>query len=526
MSLAARSGGTGRRAASTRGADSHPDGHLLEIAMPWCATKTVRKTATASSVTSRIVTITQNHADYHPVHMTIASDVLGLVGQTPLVRLSRIAKGVRPTVVAKLEHLNPGGSIKDRIGLLMVEDAERRGLLRKGGTIVEPTSGNTGVGLAMAAAIKGYRLICTMADKQSQEKRDLLRAYGAEVVICPSAVPPEHPESYYKVADRLTRDIPGAFQPNQYYNAMNPEAHYRTTGPEVWQQTEGRITHLVAGVGTGGTVTGVGRFLKEQNKAVVIVGADPDGSIYTGDIHPYKTEGIGEDFYPGTFDPAMVDRWVRVSDRDAFLTARRLTREEGILVGGSSGTAMFAALEIAKELDDRALVVVLFADSGRSYLSKIYNDEWMRQNGFLGFVVPATVGDVVKDRAGTPELITVSKDQSVRSAIDTMQRYGISQIPVTSDGAAGTVTDIVGSVQEKTMLDRVFREPALVDERVERVMEAPFPVVQATDDIERLYQELSGGAPALLAARDDRPVSIITKADLLEFVAHQRRGAR
>ncbi|OLC50691.1 MAG: cystathionine beta-synthase, partial [Chloroflexi bacterium 13_1_40CM_4_69_19] len=324
-------------------------------------------------------------------------------------------------------------------------------------------------------------------------------------------------------ADRLTRDIPGAFQPNQYYNAMNPEAHYRTTGPEIWEQTEGRITHLVAGIGTGGTVTGAGRYLKEKNKAIVIVGADPAGSIYTGEIHPYKTEGIGEDFYPGTFDPTLVDRWVRVADRDAFLTARRLTREEGILVGGSSGTAMFAALEIAKELDERALVLVLFADSGRSYLSKIYNDEWMRQNGFLGFVVPATVSDVMKERAGTPELICVSKSESVRQAIDTMQRYGISQIPVTADGAAGTVTDIVGSVQEKTMLDRVFREPSLVDERVERLMDPPFPVVQATDDVERLYQELSSGAPALLAARDDRPVSIITKADLLEFVAHQRR---
>ena len=458
--------------------------------------------------------------------MTIAADVLGLVGHTPLVRLSRVGKGLRPTIVAKLEHLNPGGSVKDRIGLLMIEDAERRGLLKPGGTIVEPTSGNTGVGLAMAAAIKGYRLICTMADKQSQEKRDLLRAYGAEVVICPSAVPPESPESYYKVAERLAREAPGGFLPNQYYNPMNPEANYRTTGPEIWEQTEGKLTHLVVGVGTGGTVTGAGKYLKERDPKIQIVGADPRGSLYTGDIHPYKVEGIGEDFYPGTFDPALVDRWVRVSDRDSFLTARRVTREEGILIGGSSGTAMFAALEIAKELDERALILVLFADSGRSYLSKIYNDEWMRQNGFLGFVVPATVGDVVKDRAGTPELIVVSKSESVRSAIDTMQRYGISQIPVTGDGRAATLTDIVGSVQEKTMLDRVFREPALVDERVERVMEAPFPVVQATDDIERLYQELSGGAPALLAARDDRPVSVITKADLLEFVAHQRRATR
>ncbi len=459
--------------------------------------------------------------------MDLAPDILALVGNTPLVRLSRIGRGLKPTLVGKLEHLNPGGSIKDRIGLRMIEDAERRGLLKPGGTIVEPTSGNTGVGLAMAAAIKGYRVICTMADKQSQEKRDLLRAFGAEVVICPTAVPPDSPESYYKVAERLAKETPGGFLPNQYYNPMNPEAHYKTTGPEIWEQTDGKVTHVVLGIGTGGTVTGAGRYLKERNAAVQIVGADPEGSLYTGGIHPYKVEGIGEDFYPGTFDPKIVDRWMRVSDRNSFLTARRLTREEGILVGGSSGTAMFAALEIAKELDDSALIVVLFADSGRSYLSKIFNDEWMRQNGFLErYPVQATVLDVVRDRMGTLGLIVVSKDQSVRSAIDTMQRYGISQIPVVADGEAALVSDIVCSVQETTMLDRVFREPALVDERVERVMEAPFPVVQANEDIERLYAELSSGVPALLAASDDRPVSIITKADLLEFVAHQRRRAR
>jgi len=460
--------------------------------------------------------------------MDIAPDILGVVGNTPLVRLSRLGREGRAQLVAKLEMLNPGGSVKDRIGLVMIEDAERRGLLRPGGTIVEPTSGNTGVGLAMAAAIKGYRLVCTMADKQSQEKRDLLRAYGAEVVVCPTAVPPESPESYYKVAERLARELPGGFLPNQYYNPQNPEAHYRTTGPEIWEQTEGRITHFVTGVGTGGTVSGAGRYLKEREPAVVIVGADPEGSIFTGGIHPYKTEGIGEDFYPGTFDAALVDRWVRVSDRNSFLTARRLVREEAILAGGSAGTAMFAALEVARELDERALVVVLLPDSGRSYLSKIYNDEWMRQNGFLDrFPLLARVSDVMKDReTGTPELIVVSKSESIRNAIDTMQKYGISQIPVVANGTARSISDIVGSVQEKTMLDRVFREPALVEETVERLMEAPFPVVQADDDIERLYSELSGGAAALVAAREDRPVSVITKADLLEFVAHQRRRAR
>ena len=457
--------------------------------------------------------------------MKVAPDILAVVGNTPLVRLSRISRGLRPTILGKLEHLNPGGSIKDRIGLRMIEDAERKGLLRPGGTIVEPTSGNTGVGLAIAAAIKGYRLVCTMADKQSQEKRDLLRAFGAEVVVCPTAVPPESPESYYKVAERIAKETPGGYLPNQYYNAMNPEAHYTTTGPELWEQTAGKITHLVAGVGTGGTVSGAGKYLKEREPKIQIVGADPEGSLYTGDIHPYKVEGIGEDFYPGTFDPALVDRWVRVSDRDSFLTARRLTREEGILVGGSTGTAMFAALEVAKELDKDAVIVVLFADSGRSYLSKIYNDEWMRQNGYLQrYPLHATVLDVVKDRMGTPGLIVVSKAETVRSAIETMQRYGISQIPVVSDGEARVVSDIIGSVQERTMLDRVFREPALVEAQVERVMEQPFPVVQASEDVERLYAELSAGAPALLAASDDRPVSVITKADLLEFVAHQRKA--
>jgi cystathionine beta-synthase len=458
----------------------------------------------------------------------IASDILGLVGNTPLVQLSRIGKGLRPRLVAKLEMLNPGGSVKDRIGLAMIEDAEKRGLLKPGGTIVEPTSGNTGVGLAIAAALKGYRLVCTMPDKQSQEKRDILRAYGAEVVICPTAVAPEDPSSYYKVAERLAKELPGGFMPGQYWNQQNVAAHYKSTGPELWVQTEGKITHFVLGIGTGGTVTGAGRYLKEQNPTIQIVGADPEGSIYTGNVHPYKTEGIGEDFWPGTFDRKLVDRWVRVSDRDTFLTARRITREEGILAGVSSGTAMFAALEVAKTLDETALVVVLLPDSGKSYLSKLYNDEWMRQNGFLQrFAHLMRVGDVIRDREGAmPQIVVVSRSDTVRSAIDTMQRYGISQIPVVANGTAASVSDIVGSVQERTMLDRVFREPALVDATVERVMEAPFPVVQANEDVERLYAELAGGVPALLAVDDGRPVSVITKADLLEFVAHQRRESR
>ena len=333
--------------------------------------------------------------------MHYAESILDLVGDTPLVRISRLTRDLgpadrQPLLLAKLEMLNPGGSVKDRIGLPMIEAAEKAGLLKPGGTIIEPTSGNTGHGLAIAAALKGYRCIFVMADKQSAEKQQLLRAYGAEVVLCPTNVAPDSPESYYSVAARLARDIPGAFKPDQYWNAENPAAHERTTGPELWDQTEGRITHFVASVGTGGTISGAARALKARNAAIEVIGADPEGSVLSGDVaRPYLTEGVGEDFFPGTYDPSVVDRWVRVSDRDAFAMARRITREEGILSGGSGGTAMVAAREVvgglAETPDGRdAVVVVLLPDSGRSYLSKIYNDEWMRANGLL-----ATTGAVV-----------------------------------------------------------------------------------------------------------------------------------
>ncbi|HEY7755916.1 MAG TPA: cysteine synthase, partial [Actinomycetota bacterium] len=308
--------------------------------------------------------------------MDVLDSFLDAMGNTPLVRLGKVARGVPATVLAKLEMLNPGGSVKDRIAPRMIEAAERAGLLRPGGTIVEPTSGNTGHGLAIAAAIRGYKCIFVMPDKMSQEKISLLRAYGAEVVITPTAVAPESPESYYRVADRLTEEIPGAFQPNQYYNPENPAAHEATTGPEIWRQTEGAVTAFVAGVGTGGTITGAARYLKAQKPDLLVVGADPEGSIYSGDVHPYLTEGIGEDFWPKTFDPALVDRYVRVSDRDAFRMARRITREEGILVGGSSGTAVVAAVEVARELGPDDVVVVILPDSGRNYLSKLYSDTW------------------------------------------------------------------------------------------------------------------------------------------------------
>src|SRR5213595_1792459 len=316
--------------------------------------------------------------------MQVLDTFLDAMGDTPLVRLNHVTRGTRPTVLAKLEMLNPGGSVKDRIGIRMIEAAEREGLLKPGGTIVEPTSGNTGHGLAIAAAIRGYDCIFVMPDKMSQEKIALLRAYGAEVVICPTAVARESPESYYSVADRLSHEIPGAFQPNQYFNQANPQAHYETTGPEIWAQTEGKVDVVVAGLGTGGTMTGVARFLKEKKPAVMIVGADPEGSLYSGDTaKPYKVEGIGEDFIPGTIDLKLIDRIVKVNDRDSFLIARRITREEGILVGGSAGTAMKAAMEVATELDEGTLMVVILPDTGRNNLSKIYNDEWMRQNGFF-----------------------------------------------------------------------------------------------------------------------------------------------
>jgi cystathionine beta-synthase len=316
--------------------------------------------------------------------MEIHDSLLDLIGNTPLYRFNRIARGVACDVVAKLEMLNPGGSVKDRIGIRMIEAAERAGRLKPGGTIVEPTSGNTGLGLAIAAAIKGYRCVFTMPDKISEEKVSLLRAYGAEVVIAPTAVSPDSPESYYRVADRLAEEIPGAFQPNQYFNPDNPQSHYETTGPEIWEQTEGRITHLVVGVGTGGTVTGTGRYLKEKNPGVRVVGADPEGSIYSGDeVRPYLVEGIGEDFWPESYDPSVVDRYVTVSDRDSFLTARRVTRDEGLLIGGSGGTAVWAALEVARDLTADDLLVVIIPDSGRGYLSKVFNDSWMREHGFI-----------------------------------------------------------------------------------------------------------------------------------------------
>jgi cystathionine beta-synthase len=451
---------------------------------------------------------------------------LDAVGRTPLVRLRNITRGVRPTILAKLEMLNPGGSVKDRIGLRMIEAAERAGLLRPGGTIVEPTSGNTGHGLAIAAAIKGYRCIFVMPDKMSQEKVALLRAYGAEVVITPTAVPPDSPESYYRVADRLTEEIPGAFQPNQYFNRENPAAHYETTGPEIWEQTEGRIDVLVCGVGTGGTITGTARFLKERKPEVMVVGADPEGSLFSAqegeEARPYLVEGIGEDFWPETFDPGVVDRWVRVSDRDSFLTARAITRQEGILVGGSSGTAMFAALTVARDLPEDALVVVIFPDTGRNYLSKLYSDSWMLQYGFLERPEVVRVEEVLAARPpNIPSLVSVGAHEKVRQVIDRLQEYGISQAPVVRE-SSHEVSAFVGSVRERNLLERIFRDPEALQADVAEVMAPPFPMVEFDDPMEVAFAELQH-APAVIVTKRGEALGILTRSDLLEFLAHRER---
>jgi cystathionine beta-synthase len=455
--------------------------------------------------------------------MDIMENFLDAVGHTPMVRLGRVARGVKPTILAKLEMLNPGGSVKDRIGLRMIEAAERAGHLKPGGTIVEPTSGNTGHGLAIAAAIKGYRCIFVMPDKMSQEKVALLRAYGSEVVITPTAVPPESPESYYRVADRLTEEIPGAFQPNQYFNQVNPATHLKTTGPEIWEQTEGRIDVLVAGIGTGGTITGVSRYLKERKPDLMVVGADPEGSVFSGDEpRPYLVEGIGEDFWPQTFDPEVVDRYIRVSDRDSFVTARAITRQEGILVGGSSGTALFAALEVARELGEGATIVVIFPDTGRNYLSKLYSESWMLQYGFAERPEVVRVEDVLVAKHGDlPPVVSVGAHEKVRHAVDTLQQYGISQAPVSREDD-GEVTSIVGSIRERALLDRVFRDPDSLQADVAEVMGPPLPLVESADPIDVAFERLQS-APALVVSRDGRSLGVLTRSDLLEFLAHRQR---
>ena len=454
----------------------------------------------------------------HP-YAAPSDSVLDTIGRTPLIRLSRVAAGIRTPVYGKAEYANPGGSVKDRIGLAIIEDAERRGELKPGGTIVEGTSGNTGVGLAIAAALKGYRCIFTMPDKMSQEKVRLLKAYGAEVVITPTAVPPTHPDNYVMKAKQIVHDTPGAILANQFYNPVNPEAHYRTTGPEIWEQTGGRVTHLVAGAGTGGTVSGAGRYLKERNPAIRVIAGDPVGSLYTGyaathemgDGHPYKVEGIGGDKIPTTIWFDCIDEWRQLGDKAAMAMARRVSREEGILVGGSAGLNVHLALDVAREVDDPgACVVTILCDTGERYLSKVFNDEWMQENQLLD-KPQLTVGDLLEQRQGeAPALVSVAPSAAVRQALNLMSTWSVSQIPVV-EGA-----ECVGGLIEGTLMTRALAQPTLLDRPVREVMEAPFPVVDAHFPTDRLAAMLTRESPAALVQRDGTLVGIVSRYDVLQ----------
>src|SRR6266550_895497 len=457
--------------------------------------------------------------------------VLELVGETPIVRLLKFGVDTGSSILAKLEYLNPGGSVKDRIGLAMLEAAERDGLLKPGGTIVEPTSGNTGVGLAIAAALKGYRCIFVMPDKMSQEKISMLRAYGAEVVITPTAVEPDSPESYYSVSSRIAEEIPGGFKPDQYSNMANPQAHYEHTAPEILEQTGGEIDALVISVGTGGTISGVGRYLKKHARHVLIVGADPEGSVYTAtderDVHPYFVEGIGKDTWPKTMDPKVVDEWVRVSDRDSFLTARRLAREEGLLGGGSAGTTVWAALQIAPRFGPGAKILTMIPDSGRSYMSKFYDDNWMLEHGFVERRAPApTVSELLRSKRleeiAVPALITIAAHQKVGEAIDIMQQYSISQLPVVRDGDVQSLADVIGSLQDRDLLDRVFKNPDALHEDVATAMQPPLAAVESDATLDEVFATLTGRTNALVIASRGKPIGVLTRSDLLDYLAHQR----
>jgi cystathionine beta-synthase len=445
-------------------------------------------------------------------------NVVDLIGNTPLVRLRNVTAGIRATVLAKVEYLNPGGSVKDRIALRMVEDAEAAGILRPGGTIVEPTSGNTGVGLALVAQLKGYHCVFVCPDKVSQDKQDVLRAYGAEVVVCPTAVAPEDPRSYYNVSDRLAREIPGAWKPDQYSNPANPRSHYETTGPELWKQTGGGLTHFVAGVGTGGTISGIGRYLKEASEGrVKVIGADPEGSVYSGGTgRPYLVEGVGEDFWPETYDRGIADEIVEVSDKASFEMTRRLAREEGLLVGGSCGMAVVAALEVARAAGPDDVVVVLLPDSGKGYLSKIFNDRWMARYGFLDHSgTEPTVADALASKpGGLPELVHVHPTETVRDAIDYMREYGVSQLPVLKAEPPVVTGEVAGSIAERDLLDALFTGQAHLHDTIERHMADPLPMIGGGQPVSEAVSMLEKSDAALVLV-DGKPKGVLTRQDLL-----------
>ena len=454
--------------------------------------------------------------------MRYSDSVVDLIGNTPLVRLRSVTKGLgntAPTVLAKVEYFNPGGSVKDRIAVRMIDAAEASGELEPGGTIVEPTSGNTGIGLALVAQQRGYHCVFVCPDKVSQDKIDTLRAYGAEVVVCPTAVAPEDPRSYYSVSDRLARERFGGWKPDQYSNVNNPRSHYETTGPEIWEQTEGRITHFVAGVGTGGTISGTGRYLKERG-AVRVVGADPEGSVYSGGTgRPYLVEGVGEDFWPTAYDRDVADEIVAVSDAASFEMTRRLAREEGLLVGGSCGMAVVAALEVAKRCGPDDVIVVLLPDGGRGYLSKLFNDAWMADYGFLSQPGGVTVADVLREKSGeTPALVHGHPNETVREAINILREYGVSQMPIVKAEPPITAGEVVGSVSERALLDALFTGAAMLADAVERHMSDSLPIIGSGEPVTAAVDALSK-ADALLVHVDGKPAGVLTRQDLLGHLA-------
>jgi cystathionine beta-synthase len=459
-----------------------------------------------------------DHAADPRLHGTeIAESVIDLFGNTPLVRLKRISEehGIACTLAMKMETTNPGGSAKDRPALEMILAAEREGLLPPGGTIVEPTSGNTGVGLAIVAAQRGYNCVFVMTDKVAPEKVSLLRAYGAEVVVCPVAVPPEDPQSYYKVAERLTYER-NAFRPNQYANPNNPLAHFKTTGPELWRQTGGRITHFVAGAGTCGTITGTARFLKQQNPNVRIIAADPDASVFSGGSgRPYLVEGVGEDFYPAAWDPTLYDDVIPISDEESFLTAREVSRVEGILIGGSGGLAAAAAIKVAKQADPDDIVVVLNPDSGRGYLSRVFDDAWMANFGFVR-ECDQCVGAVLDTRGETPALLYVNPSHTVRQAIEIMRANGISQLPVCKNTPPFAAAEVAGAVDELELMEAVYQQPGVMDMAVEKVMGRKLPTIGVGQKV-ALAVDMLDEAPALLVLSGGRPLSVLTRTDLLTY---------
>jgi cystathionine beta-synthase len=457
--------------------------------------------------------------------MRYAEHIAELVGNTPLVKLNSVTEGIRATVLAKVEYVNPGGSVKDRIALKMIEAAEASGELQPGGTIVEPTSGNTGVGLALVAQRKGYSCIFVCPDKVSQDKRDVLAAYGAKVVVTPTAVAPDHEDSYYSVSDRIVRETPGAWKPDQYSNQNGPASHYASTGPEIWADTDGRVTHVVAGIGTGGTITGTGRYLREvsaerESGRVQVIGADPEGSVYSGGTgRPYLVEGVGEDFWPRAYDPQVVDQVVAVSDAESFAMTRRLAREEGLLVGGSCGMAVVAALEVARDLPDDAVVVVILPDSGRGYMSKIFNDDWMSSYGFVKAAGEQTVGDVLHAKSGDlPALVHTHPSETLRDAIEILREYGVSQMPVVKAEPPVMSGEVAGAVSERDLLELLFTGKAHLSDAVEKHMGPGLPLIGAGEPVATARHELEG-SDAVLVVEDGKPVGVLTRADLLSFLA-------